>query len=485
MENKPIYKEYQVVIGLEIHAQLSTASKMYCADSTEFGQSPNTNISPVSLGHPGTLPFVNEKAIEYAIKMGLATDCTINQFNGFARKNYFYADLPKGYQITQDKTPICTDGRMAIEVDEKEVTIGITRIHLEEDAGKSTHDLDPYNTLVDLNRAGVPLIEIVSEPDIRSAEEAMVYLGEMRKLVRYLGVCDGNMEEGSMRCDANISVMKKGAKEFGERCEIKNMNSIRNVGRAISHEFTRQIDLIESGGVVEQQTRSFNALDGTTALMRSKENAHDYRYFPEPDLPVVIVKDEQIEAIRSEMPKLAKELYTEYTQNLKLSDYDAKVISDDKSVSDFYNDLIQKTSNYKAAANWLLGPVKSYLNENAVEIDDFPISTEKISRIIALIEEGKFNFSSASQKLFPALLENPSENIEQLAEKLNIVQNSDAGDIERIIDEVLAMFPDKVEEYRSGKKGLQGMFMGQVMKKSQGKADPKVANQILAKKLNG
>ncbi|MCB0509472.1 MAG: Asp-tRNA(Asn)/Glu-tRNA(Gln) amidotransferase subunit GatB [Chitinophagales bacterium] len=477
------YDKYEIVIGLEVHAQLSTASKMYCSDNASFGSSPNTNLSPITLGHPGTLPKVNKTAIDSAIKMGLATNCKITAYNGFARKNYFYADLPKGYQITQDKTPICTAGHLDIHVNEQVKTIGITRIHLEEDAGKSTHDLDPYNSLIDLNRAGVPLIEIVSEPDMRSSEEAYQYLIEIRKLLRYLEICDGNMEEGSMRCDANISVRLKGAKEFGERCEVKNMNSMRNVARAIEFEARRQIDLIEQGGIIDQQTRSFNAADGSTFTLRSKENANDYRYFPEPDLPPFVVSDAKVASIKALMPKLSSELFQEYTEKYGLSAYDANIISEDKYVAKYYNEIISHTSNYKAAANWLLGPVKSYLNEKAVEIKEFPIAAEKIAQIIGLIEDAKLNFTTASLNLFPALLSKPDSNLLALATELNIIQNSDSSEIEKYVDAVLAELPEKVAEYKAGKSGLMGLFMGQVMKKSGGKADPKLATKILNEKL--
>ncbi len=477
------YDKYEIVIGLEVHAQLSTSSKMYTTDSAAFGASPNSNISPLTLGHPGTLPFVNKEAIESAIKMGLATNCKITEYNGFARKNYFYADLPKGYQITQDKTPICTEGFIDIEVDEKGKRIGVTRIHLEEDAGKSTHDLDPYNSLIDLNRAGVPLIEIVSEPDMRSAEEAYQYLFEVRKLLRYLEICDGNMEEGSMRCDANISVRIKGAEELGERCEVKNMNSMRNVMRAIEFEAKRQIDLIEEGDRIEQQTRSYNAVDGSTFMLRSKENAHDYRFFPEPDLPPFIVNSDKVKAVQAEMPKLSKELFKEFTENLGLSTYDANIISEDKYFAKYFQEIISHTTQTKAAANWLIGPVKSHLNDKALDIQSFPINAEKIAEIITIIEEGKLNFASASQSLFPALLEEPSADVLTLATSLNIIQNSDSGAIEKIVDEVLAENAAKVQEYKDGKKGLMGMFMGQVMRKSGGKADPKIATTLLTEKL--
>lgn len=478
------YDKYEIVIGLEVHAQLSTSSKMYTTDSAAFGATPNSNISPLTLGHPGTLPYVNKEAIDSAIKMGLATNCHITAYNGFARKNYFYADLPKGYQITQDKTPICTEGYIDIAIDAEEKRIGITRIHMEEDAGKSTHDLDPYNSLIDLNRAGVPLIEIVSEPDLRSAKEAYEYLFEVRKLLRYLEICDGNMEEGSMRCDANISVRIKGAKEFGERCEVKNMNSMRNVMRAIEFEAKRQIDLIEEGGRIEQQTRSFNAVDGSTFMLRSKENAHDYRYFPEPDLPPFIVDESKVKAIRDEMPKLSKELFKEFTEGLGLSAYDANIISEDKYFAAYFNEIVEHGVQAKAAANWMIGPVKSYLNERAVDIQHFPLAAKQIAELIGLIEEGKLNFASASQSLFPRLLEDPAAAILSLAQSLNIIQNSDTGAIEKIVDEVLAENAAKVAEFKAGKTGLMGMFMGQVMRKSGGKADPKIATQLLTKKLN-
>lgn len=482
-----IYDKYQVVIGLEVHAQLSTKSKMYCADSTEFGVSPNSNVSPLSLGHPGTLPVVNEEAIVSAIKMGLAMNCTIRNENAFARKNYFYADLPKGYQITQDTTPICTEGTLDITLADYEKTIGIERIHMEEDAGKSTHDLDPFNTLIDLNRAGVPLIEIVSKPDLRSAEEAYQYLSEVRKLVRYLDICDGNMEEGSMRCDANVSVFLKSKEDkfenFGDRCEVKNMNSMRNVMKAISFEFTRQIDILEAGGTIDQQTRTFNAADGSTSLMRTKENANDYRYFPEPDLPIVMVSNEEIAAIKAKMPKLSKELFNEYVNDLNLSAYDANILSDDRDFAHYFNELIQFTTNYKAATNFMIGPVKTFLNENASDIIDFPLKPETIAKLIVLVDENKVSFNVASSKLFTALIANEQEP-EVLAKSLNLIQESDEGFIEAIIIDVLAKNEEKVAAYKAGNKNLLGMFMGQVMKASKGKADPKIASKLIQERLD-
>ncbi len=483
-----VYDKYQVVIGLEVHAQLSTKSKMYCADSTAFGVSPNTNVSPLTLGHPGTLPVVNEEAIVSAIKMGVAMNCSIRNENGFARKNYFYADLPKGYQITQDKTPICGEGQLKISVDGKEKNIGIERIHMEEDAGKSTHDLDPFNTLIDLNRAGVPLIEIVSKPDLRSAEEAYQYLIEVRKLVRYLDICDGNMEEGSLRCDANISVFLKEKEDkfenFGDRCEVKNMNSMRNVMKAIEFEFKRQIDVIEAGGTIDQQTRTFNAADGSTAMMRSKENANDYRYFPEPDLPIVYVSNEEIEKIKAEMPKLSSELFNEYVNDLKLSEYDAGILSEDRDFAAYFNELITFTTNYKAATNFMIGPVKSYLNEHAVEITEFPLKAKSIAEMLKMVEDNKMSFNVASSKLFDALVKQPEADVSEMAQKLNLIQDSDEGFIEGIIDEVLAKNAEKVEAYKNGNKNLLGMFMGQVMKASKGKANPKVASKLIQDKLD-
>jgi aspartyl-tRNA(Asn)/glutamyl-tRNA(Gln) amidotransferase subunit B len=478
------YDKYEVVVGLEIHAQLSTQSKMYCSDPAAFGASPNTQVSPLSLGHPGTLPVVNEAAIESAVKIGLATHSDIRHENQFARKNYFYADLPKGYQITQDKTPICNNGYVEFELNGEKKRVNLTRIHLEEDAGKSIHDIDPYFTLVDLNRAGVPLIEIVSEPDIRSGDEAMAYLNEVRKLVRYLDICDGNMEEGSMRCDANVSVRLKGTTAYNPRSEVKNMNSMRNVKRSIEFEFMRQIDALEAGEPMVQETRGFDAVKGITLSQRSKEHAHDYRYFPEPDLPPVVIDQTYIQSVKSAMPKLSAELKEEYMAQYGLPEYDARLISDDKFTSAYFNQLLAHTKNYKAASNWLLGPIKNYLNENGVEIQAFPLSAERIGQLIALIDEGKTNFSIASAQLFPAMLNAADKTPLEIAESLNLLQSNDEGLIKALIAEVIAKYPEKVAEYRSGKKGLLGLFVGEVMKLSKGKADPKLTNQLIIAELD-
>ena len=364
--------KYEAVIGLEVHAQLLTNTKAYSADINAYGASPNTHTSPITLGHPGTLPVMNKKSIEFAIKLGIALNCKIADHQYFARKNYFYPDLPKGYQITQDKTPICTEG--FIDLKQKEgpaKRIGITRIHMEEDAGKSIHDVDVYDTLVDLNRAGTPLLEIVTEPDMRSSNEAYQYLTDIRKLVRYLEICDGNMEEGSLRCDANISVRLKGANALGTKVEVKNMNSIRNVQKAIEFEIVRQIEVLETGGTLSQETRGFDALNGSTISMRSKEAANDYRYFPEPDLQPLYVDENQIQMVKAEMPPLPDYLYLNYVNDLILSEYDALNLTESKEIAFYFEQLIIHTKNYKAAANWIMGSVKSYLNENGVEIQDF------------------------------------------------------------------------------------------------------------------
>lgn len=479
-----IREKYEVVIGLEVHAQMLTKSKAYSNDVNEYGASPNSNVSAITLGHPGTLPKMNKKTIEYAIKLGLACGCEIAEKQYFARKNYFYPDLPKGYQITQDKTPICTGGQIWIKSENgTEKSIGITRIHMEEDAGKSIHDVDVFDTLVDLNRAGVPLLEIVSEPDLRSSQDAYSYLTEVRKLVRYLDICDGNMEEGSLRCDANVSVRLIGQAEFGTKVEVKNMNSIRNVQRAIEFEIIRQIEELENGRSLSQETRSFDALKGITISMRTKEAANDYRYFPEPDLQPLVVTQSQIELVKHDMPALPRELLQKYTSQYGLTDYDATNLTDNKAIASFYESLLVYTTNYKAAANWVMGDVKSYLNENGVDITSFPMHVERIAQLIALIEEGKVSYSIASQRIFPELLISNNLSPIEIAEKLNLVQDSDEGAILAFIQQVIDENPSEVIRYKNGEKQLTGFFMGQLMKVSKGKADPKSANSLLRTKL--
>lgn len=482
---KSVYDKYEAVIGLEVHAQLSTKSKAYSSDPNEYGSLPNSNVSPITLGHPGTLPRLNKKVIELAVRLGLACQSDIARNMYFARKNYFYPDLPKGYQITQDTTPICTGGVVLIKDDKgNEKPIRITRIHMEEDAGKSIHDQDPYDTLVDLNRAGVPLVEIVSEPDIKTSTEAYNYLTEVRQLVRYLDVCDGNMEEGSLRCDANISVMLKGAKEFGQRTEVKNMNSIRNVQRAIDYEIKRQIEVVEAGGRIEMETRNFDAVSGKTTSMRSKEMAHDYRYFPEPDLQPVTLTEPYIQKIKEGLPALPKELFEKYTTVLKLSDYDAYNITDTKEVAFYFEEVIKYTTNYKAAANWIMGSIKSYLNQQAIVIEDFQVKPTHIAQLIQLIDEGKISNTLAAQQVFPAMIANPEIGPEELSNKNSWIQNSDSDEITALVKQAVSMFPDKVKEYHDGKTGLVGLFMGEVMKLSKGKADPKTASKLVIEHLN-
>jgi aspartyl-tRNA(Asn)/glutamyl-tRNA(Gln) amidotransferase subunit B len=475
-----VMAKYEAVIGLEVHAQMLTKTKAYSNDINAYGARPNTQVSPVTLGHPGTLPMMNKKTIEYAIKLGIALNCKIADHQHFARKNYFYPDLPKGYQITQDTTPICTGGYVEIDLPEgRHKKIGITRIHMEEDAGKSIHDVDLYDTLVDLNRAGTPLVEIVTEPDLRSAEDAYAYLTEIRQLVRYLDICDGNMEEGSLRCDANISVRLKGAPEFGTKVEVKNMNSIRNVQRAIDFEIKRQIQAVENGEVINQETRSFDALNGTTLSMRTKEAANDYRYFPEPDLLPLYVSKEQIEEVKAEMPVLPKTLLKKYTEELGLSDYDANILISTKPFALYFEALISHTKSFKSAANWMIGEVRSYLNAQGVTIEKFPLKPERIAELIQLIDDGKLATSTAGQKLFPAMLENPDTSPVELAESLDLIQDAGEDDVKNIIRNVLKQHTSEVERYKNGEKQLTGFFMGQVMRAAKGKADPKLANKLM------
>lgn len=481
--DKNTREKYTAVIGLEVHAQLLTKSKIFNADSAMYGSAPNTSVSVISLAHPGTLPKLNKKAVEYAIKMGLACHCEISRFNIFDRKNYFYPDLPKGYQITQDRTPICKGGFITVTAKAGERDLALNRIHLEEDAGKSIHLTGESDTLVDLNRAGVPLIEIVTEPCLRTSDEAYALLTEIRKIVRYLGICDGNMEEGSLRCDANVSVMLKDAREYGKKVEVKNMNSIRNVQRAIDHEIERQIAEIENGNTILSETRTFDAASGETFGMRTKEALNDYRYFPDPDLSPMIVSDEWLASIRASMPALPRELYKKYVTAFNLPEYNAQVLTDSREVALYFERVCTHTGNFRAASNWVMGPIKSHLNEFDLSANDFPLEPEKLAVLIGMVDDGKVSYTAASQRLFPELLKNPHATPLEVAQRLNLIQESDQSSILPIIEEVIKEFPLKVEEYKSGKKGIVAMFMGEVMKRSKGKADPKVANALLAEKL--
>lgn len=477
-------KQYEAVIGLEVHAQLATNSKLFCADATTFGSAPNTQISPITMGHPGSLPKTNKKAVEYAIKMGLACDSTIVKENYFARKNYFYPDLPKGYQISQHTTPICAGGKIQIKVEGQKRYVQLNRIHLEEDAGKSIHDIDPTHTLIDLNRAGTPLIEIVTEPDLYSAEEAFAYVTEVRKLVQWLGVCDGNMEEGSLRCDANVSVRRKGEKKLGTKVEVKNLNSIRNVKKAIEFEINRMIEVLETGGTIIQQTRSFDASNDTTFALRDKEEANDYRYFPDPDLAPFVLSESYIETIKMGLPILPAAVEEKLINQYQLSAYDAAQLCDSLATVHYFEAAAQHTNNFKSLANWMLGPIKSYLNEAGLDYSSLGLQPNILADLIRIIDEGQFNFSVAASKILPQIADGKKTDVLAIATELNVLQVHDADTLEKWIDAAIASMPDKVIEYQKGKKGLIGLFIGAVKKISQGQADPNKVSDMLMKKLN-
>ena len=472
--------KYEPIIGIEIHAQLKTTSKAYCSDENIFGATPNTKTSPISLGHPGTLPKFNKEIINHALKLGLALDCDITRWMHFDRKNYFYADLPKGYQITQDKTPICKNGKILIRLkDGQKKFIELTRIHMEEDSGKSIHDLDPFNTLIDLNRAGVPLLEIVTEPVIKNSFEAYQYVSEIRKLLRYLDICDGNMEEGSMRCDVNISIMPIGSHQFGDRVEIKNLNSIRNVQRSIDYEIVRQATILNNFEKVKVETRNFDAPSGKTTGMRKKEAAHDYRYFPEPDLSPIQIEESHLQDIKSKMPALPNELFEKFTKDYELSNYDALVLIEQKEIASYFEEVIQFTKNYKSAANWVMVNIKSYLNQQAIEINLFPVSPKNIGLLINMIDEKIVSHSLANQKLFPSMISSPSENPNLIAEKNNWISSNNENELSSIILKVLDENHAEKERFINGEKKLAGFFMGKIMKATKGTADPKKAAQLL------
>lgn len=480
-----LVNKYETVIGLEVHAQLATNSKLFCEDPVVFGSSPNSSVSAISLGHPGTLPRLNSKAIEYAIRMGLICQSEITRENYFARKNYFYPDLPKGYQITQHATPICVGGLIEINGEnDNRRKIRLHHIHLEEDAGKSLHEIDENFTCLDFNRAGTPLIEIVSEPDMRSGEEAFQFLSQIRKLVKWIGICDANMEEGSLRCDANISIRLKGEDKLGTKVEVKNLNSIRNLKKAIEFESERLMQLAELGQEIVQETRSFDAATDTTFSMREKENANDYRYFTDPDLPPFFVSDEMIEAIRSALPLLPEQYIQKYI-DLGLREYDANLICREKEVADFFEGVLQHTKNFKAAANWLNGPVSQFVNQEKISIVEFPLTSEKLAELIDMVESGQVGFSAAAGKLFPALLKNPGKDVFALASEMQLLQTDDKEALETWTNEVLEAMADKVIQYKKGKKGLLGVFVGEVRKRSKGKADLQMVTALLQEKLNG
>ena len=472
------------MIGLEVHAQLLTRSKLFCADSIAFGAEPNTQVSPISLAHPGTLPVINRSVIELAIRLGLALDCQIARDHYFARKNYFYPDLPKGYQVSQHAAPVCTRGYMPLLIEGKTINVELNRIHIEEDAGKSIHDLEEDYTCVDLNRAGTPLLEIVTEPCLHSAAEASAFLTELRKLLRWTDVCDGNMEEGSMRCDANISIRPVGESSLGTRVEVKNLNSIRNVKKAIEFEIDRLVWVVENGETVIQETRSFDADKGTTFALRSKEEAEDYRYFPEPDLPPFHVSDLQLAAIKEQMPMLPGEMEQVFRDEFQLSAYDASVLCNDRKEALFYQEIVADNKLYKATANWILGPLKAYCNDNGCALYELPLTAVQLSSLIAFAESGKVSFQAASSRMLPEMLANGYEAPGTLAQRLNVLQETDDAAMREWVETVVGSMPDKVKEYRSGKKALLGLFAGQVKKLSHGKADMQLVNTLLEEQLN-
>jgi aspartyl-tRNA(Asn)/glutamyl-tRNA(Gln) amidotransferase subunit B len=477
------YPNIEPVIGLEIHVQLSTQSKLFCGDAVNFGNLPNTQVSNISLAHPGILPKTNRTAVEFAVKMGLACDCLISSTNFFARKNYFYPDLPKGYQVSQHTVPICSGGTVSISLDGSEKKVILNRIHLEEDAGKSIHDVEQDFSLIDLNRAGTALIEIVTEPCISTAEEACQYVSAIRKLVRWLNISDADMEKGNLRCDANISVRRKGESRLGTKVEVKNLNSIRNLRKAIEVEVDRLSYLLENGKPIIQQTRSFDAATDTTFALRDKEEANDYRYFPDPDIAPFVLSDEYIEAIRSAMPELPSQLEERLENECGLSVYDAHQLTDDKEVADFFLAITQYSKNHKAIANWINGPVKQQINDRGCSLTDLHLNPSAIAELISLVAEGKVSFSAASSKVLPLLIGSGKAPTDVIQE-LNLFQVNDEDELISWIDAALNKMPDKVAEYRKGKKGLIGLFVGEVKKLSKGKADPKLVNDLLEKKLN-
>ncbi len=477
---------YEAVIGLEVHAQLRTKSKAFCGCSTRFGEEPNSNVCPVCLGHPGVLPLLNKQVVAFAIKMGLATNCTIAPRSIFARKNYFYPDLPKGYQISQYEEPICRNGSVEIELEDgSKKKIGITRIHMEEDAGKSIHDIT-IDTLIDVNRCGIPLIEIVSEHDLRTPREASLYMQKIRQIVTYLGICDGNMEEGSLRCDANISVRLKGETTLGTKTEVKNMNSFRFVERALEFEIERQIELIESGENVSQQTMLWDPGQGIVIPMRSKEEAHDYRYFPEPDLVPVLVDYEWIDNVRKTLPEFPNDRRDRYVRQLKLPKYDADVLTTEKELADYFEGIVGslKTKNeesYKLASNWTMTEILRVVNDQHIAIVDFPIAPRHLSEMIDLIADGTIS-GKIAKDVFEEMLKT-RESPRAIVERKGLVQISDTGAIEKVIDEILQKNGEQVQTYLSGKSQVFGFFVGETMKAMKGKANPLVVNKVLKKKL--
>ena len=472
--------EYEVVIGLEVHAQVLSESKLFSSSSTKFGAEPNTQVSLVDAAFPGMLPVINEFCIKQAVKTGIGLNAKINKRSIFDRKNYFYADLPQGYQISQYKNPIVGEGTVILDLPNGEKKVGIERLHLEQDAGKSIHDIDPTNTLVDLNRSGVALMEIVSKPDLRTLDEVNLYIKKLRSIMRYLGTCDGNMQEGSLRADVNVSVRKKGQKEYGTRCEIKNVNSIKFMQMAINYEANRQVDVLEEGGKIDQETRLFDTKKNETRSMRSKEDAHDYRYFPDPDLLPLEITEKFIDDLKKNIPELPDQKIKRFIEKFKLSPYEANILVSDIETSKYFEEVI-KNSDVKMSTNWITGELFALLNEKNLEITQSPISAKNLSKLINLIKDG--TISGKIAKSVFELMSDGDKDPQQIIEKKGLKQQSDPKELEKIIDKIIHDNQDKVKEYASGKEKLFGFFVGQVMKNSGGKANPQLANEILKKKL--
>jgi len=472
--------QYEIVIGLEVHAQVTSQSKLFSTSATKFGAEPNTQVSLVDAAFPGMLPVINEFCVKQAIKTGIGLNAKINKRSVFDRKNYFYADLPQGYQISQFKNPIVGEGKVILDMPDGQKEVGIERLHLEQDAGKSIHDLDPQNTFVDLNRSGVALMEIVSKPDLRSPDEVNIYIKKLRSIMRYLGTCDGNMQEGSLRADVNVSVRPKGSKKFGTRCEIKNVNSIKFMQMAIEYEANRQVDLIEEGKTIDQETRLFDTKKNETRSMRSKEDAHDYRYFPDPDLLPLEVSDNFVEKLKLEIPELPDEKKKRFIEKFNLSPYEATILVSDIETSKYFEDVI-KNSDIKLATNWIIGELFAVLNDKNLEINQSPISAKNLSKLINLIKDG--TISGKIAKTIFELMMYGDKDPQKIVEEKGLKQESDPKAIEEIISKVIKDNPNKVREYKSGKDKLFGFFVGQVMKISGGKANPQLVNEILKKKL--
>jgi len=471
---------YEVIIGLEVHAQVTSNSKLFSSSSTKFGAEPNTQVSLVDAAFPGMLPVINEFCVKQAIKTGIGLKAQINKRSVFDRKNYFYADLPQGYQISQFKHPIVGEGTVVLDMPNGQKEVGIERLHLEQDAGKSIHDIDPQHTMVDLNRSGVALMEIVSKPDLRSPDEVNVYIKKLRSIMRYLGTCDGNMQEGSLRADVNVSVRIKGTDKLGTRCEIKNVNSIKFMQMAINYEANRQVDLIEEGKSIAQETRLFDTKKNETRSMRSKEDAHDYRYFPDPDLLPLEVTDDFVEKIKSEIPELPDEKKKRFIEKFKLSPYEATILVSDIETSKYFEEVIEN-SDVKLATNWITGELFAVLNNKNLEISESPISSKNLSKLINLIKDG--TISGKIAKTIFELMMDSDKDPQKIVEEKGLKQESDPKALEALIDKVIVDNPDKVKEYKSGKEKLFGFFVGQAMKDSNGKANPQLVNDILKKKL--